>query len=206
VLSSGLQRSPCGEIAASTGRVSYPFRMPNAYQSVVSALRQWVELIDRERITQFFRFLLKRFIDDRCFESAGALAYTTMFALVPFTAVVLAVLSAFPAFDTWTTRLAEFVFSNFVPASARAVEQYLRDYAISARHLTSTGIVALVVSVLLTMWSIEQAFNRIWRVPAAKPKLSRFLMYWTLLTLGSLLMVWALPIDYCAIFRTRSNG
>lgn len=166
--------------------------MHNAYQSAVSALRQWVALIDRERIAQFFRFLLKRFVDDRCFESAGALAYTTMFALVPFTAVVLAVLSAFPAFDVWTTRLAEFVFSNFVPASARAVEQYLREYAISARQLTGTGIVALVVSVLLTMWSIEQAFNRIWRVPSAKPRLSRFLMYWTLLTLGSVLMVAAL--------------
>jgi membrane protein len=39
------------------------------------------------------------------------------------------------------------------------------------------------------MWSIEQAFNRIWRVPSAPPKLVRFLMYWTLLTLGSLLTV-----------------
>ena len=62
----------------------------------MDVLRRWIARIDRERATQFARYLLRRFIDDRCFESAGALAYTSMFALVPFTTVVFAVLSAFP--------------------------------------------------------------------------------------------------------------
>jgi membrane protein len=160
--------------------------------SAVAVLHRWVARIDRERVTMFAKFLLRRFIDDRCFESAGALAYTTMFALVPFSAVVFAVLSAFPVFDEWTHKLTEFVFANFVPVSARAVEQYLGEFSQSARKLTGSGVIALLVSILLTMWSIEQAFNRIWRVPSARPKLTRFLMYWTLLTLGSLLMVGAL--------------
>lgn len=163
--------------------------MDKTDQSVIAQMRLFIARIDRERITLFFRFLLSRFVDDRCFESAGALAYTTMFALVPFSAVVFAVLSAFPAFDQWSMRLTEFIFSNFVPESARAVEQYLRGFSQSARTLTGTGVGALLLSVLLTMWSIEQAFNRIWRVPSARPQLTRFLMYWTLLTLGSLLMV-----------------
>ena len=153
------------------------------------ALQRWHRSIDRERARSFLRSLLLRFLDDRCFESAGALAYTTMFALVPFSAVVFAVLSAFPVFDSWTAKLSDFIFSNFVPASARVVEQYLRGFAESARHLTAAGIIALLVSVLLTMWSIEQALNRIWRVPSPRPRFTRFLMYWTLLTLGSLLAV-----------------
>lgn len=166
--------------------------MHKADESVTARLRRRIARIDRERIVLFSRFLLTRFVDDRCFESAGALAYTTMFALVPFSAVVFAVLSAFPVFDVWSTKLTEFIFANFVPVSARAVEQYLRGFSQSARQLTGTGVVALLLSVLLTMWSIEQAFNRIWRVPSARPKVTRFLMYWTLLTLGSLLMVAAL--------------
>jgi membrane protein len=160
--------------------------------AVIAPLRRWIARVDRERITLFSEFLLKRFIDDRCFESAGALAYTTMFALVPFSAVVFAVLSAFPVFDVWSARLSEFIFANFVPVSARAVEQYLRGFSESARQLTGAGVGALLISVLVTMWSIEQAFNRIWRVPSARPRLTRFLMYWTLLTLGTLLMVAAL--------------
>ena len=76
--------------------------MPKVDESLLAPLRQWIARVDRERITLFAKFLLKRFTDDRCFESAGALAYTTMFALVPFTAVVFGVLSAFPVFDVWS--------------------------------------------------------------------------------------------------------
>ena len=131
-------------------------------------LRRWLARVDRERVDAFARYLVRRFIDDRCFESAGALAYTTMFALVPLAAVVLGVLSAFPVFDTWTDAVVDFLFRNFVPTSAHAIEGYLREYASAASHLTVLGIVALLVSVLLTMWSIEQAFNRIWRVPSPR--------------------------------------
>jgi uncharacterized BrkB/YihY/UPF0761 family membrane protein len=44
------------------------------------------------------------------------------------------------------------------------------------------------VSLLVTLNSVEAVFNRIWRVRTARPKLSRFLVYWTVLTLGALLV------------------
>ena len=157
--------------------------------SLLEEIRKRIARIDRERLVMFWRFLWRRFLDDRCFESAGALAFTTMFALVPFTAVVLAILSAFPAFDDWTARLTSFIFDNFLPASAQQLQGKLETFKHSAQELSTSGVIALVVSILLTMWSIEQTFNRIWRVPSAPPKLVRFLMYWTLLTLGSLLAV-----------------
>lgn len=161
----------------------YPFH------TTAARLLRWIARIDRERIRDFSRFLLSRFVDDRCFEAAGALAYTTMFALVPFSAVAFAVLSAFPEFNQWSNSLSTFLFANFLPDSIRGVGAYLHTWSRSARELSSTGVVALLLSVLLTMWSIEKAFNRIWRVPSARPKLSRFLVYWTLLTLGTLLAV-----------------
>lgn len=157
-------------------------------------LRRWLDRIDRERVQSFARFLWMRFLDDRCFETAGALAYTSLFALVPLSMVVFGVLSAFPVFDAWSVQLTNFVFSNFVPSSARLVEDYLREFAASARTLTLTGVSALLVSLLLTMWSIESTFNRVWRVPTPRPRLLRFLVYWTLLTLGSLLAVASLAI------------
>ncbi len=157
-------------------------------------LRRWWHRIDRERVQAFAQFLWTRFLDDRCFETAGALAYTTLFALVPLSMVVFGILSAFPLFDVWTEQLVNFVFSNFVPSSARVVEGYLRGVATSAEDLPLTGIGALLVSLLVTMWSIESTFNRVWRVPTPRPRLMRFLMYWTLLTLGTLLAVTSLAI------------
>src|SRR6478672_9304810 len=56
-------------------------------------------LRDRARAHSFFRFVGRRFLDDRLFESAGALSFTTVFALVPLSMVVFGVLSAFPVFE-----------------------------------------------------------------------------------------------------------
>ncbi len=161
---------------------------------------------DRARASSFFRFLLRRFLDDRLFEAAGALAFTTLFALVPLSMVVFGALSAFPAFDQWSGQLSSYVFSNFVPASARAVQRYLTELSGNTGKLTAAGAIALVASVLITLNSVETTFNRIWRVPTARPKFSRFLVYWTVLTLGALVAASSLALSTrffaLAIFET----
>ncbi|MEY3372080.1 MAG: hypothetical protein RLZZ537_548, partial [Pseudomonadota bacterium] len=80
--------------------------------------------------------------------------------------VVFAVLAAFPIFDQWTQNLVDFMFDNFVPGVADNLEQSLRTFTDSTRTLPAKGVMALLLSVGLTMWSVEKAFNRIWRVPA----------------------------------------
>ncbi len=172
----------------------------------INTVKRWLGRTDWYRLQSFSRFITKRFIDDRLFASAGALAYTTMFALVPFSAVFLAVMSAFPVFDQWTGRLINFVFVNFVPTSARQVEEYVMGFSVSAKSLTAAGVIALLVSVLLTMWSIERTFNRIWRVPTIRPKFTRFLLYWTLLTLGSILTVAAISASSSLFAYAELSG
>ncbi|KAF1699885.1 YihY family inner membrane protein [Pseudoxanthomonas suwonensis] len=156
----------------------------------------WRERVrDRARAIAFARFLLHRFIDDRLFQAAAALAYTTAFALVPLAVVVLGVLAAFPVFDQWSNALVDYVFSNFMPSAARAIESSLDRLAENSRQLTAAGVAALVVSLLVTLNSVESTFNRIWRVASARPRLSRYLVYWTVLTLGALLAAASLSIS-----------
>ena len=152
-------------------------------------------LRDRARAHAFFRFMGRRFLDDRLFESAGALSFTTVFALVPLSMVVFGVLSAFPPFYGWSRQLSDYIFSNFVPSSARAVENYLQQFSLNVKTLTAAGVIALVVSLLITLTSVEATFNRIWRVKTARPKLSRFLVYWTVLTLGALVAATSLALS-----------
>ncbi len=148
-----------------------------------------------DKLGNFTRYLARRFLDDRCFEAAGSLSYTSILAIVPFAAVVFAVFTAFPAFDQWSVKLTDFVFANFVPDVANNLENTVSGFANSARTLPGTGILGLLLSVLLTMWSVEKAFNSIWRVPSPKPKFFRFLIYWGMLTLGSLLIVAILALN-----------
>lgn len=174
----------------------------------LDSLNRWSDRMrDRARTSSFFRFLLRRFLDDRLFESAGSLSFTTVFALVPLVTVVFGALSAFPVFNEWRDRLSGYVFSNFVPSSARAVESYLKQFSGSAGQLTTLGIIALVVSLLITLISVETTFNRIWRVETARPRFGRFLVYWTVLTLGALVAAASLALSVrffaLAIFDTE---
>ena len=158
-------------------------------------INAWGErLRDRARRHSFLRFLWRRFLDDRLFEAAGALSYTTVFALVPLSMVVFGVLSVFPIYNQWSNKLSDYIFSNFVPSSARAVEAFLLSTSGNVGKLTVVGVIALVFSLLITIGGIESSFNRIWRVKTARPKFRRFLVYWTVLTLGALVAAASLAL------------
>jgi membrane protein len=171
---------------------------------------------DRHRVLAFIRFTVQRFIDDRCQQSAGALACTTLFALVPLTAALVGLLSGFPAFAEWQERITNFIFENFVPATGEAVRGYLTQFADNANKATALGVFILIVSTLMLMLSIEDAFNRIWRVPKGRPVGMRFIVYWAVLSLGPALIVVALAIsayllalplfgDVEALYPVRTN-
>ncbi len=162
----------------------------------LDSLNRWSERArDRARTSAFVRFVWKRFLGDQLFAAAGALSFTTVFALVPLSMVVFGVLSAFPVFDQWSGQLSHYIFSNFVPRAAKAVEGYLREFSANTKDMTTAGVIALVISLLITLSSIEATFNRIWRVPTARPQLSRFLVYWTVLTLGALVAAASLALS-----------
>ncbi|UHQ24334.1 YihY family inner membrane protein [Lysobacter sp. 5GHs7-4] len=162
----------------------------------LNTINRWGDRMrDRARVGTFFRFLARRFLDDNLFQAAGALSYTTVFALVPLSMVVFGVLSAFPVFGEWSDRLSDYVFSNFVPSAARSVEASLKQFSANIGQLTAAGVIALVVSLLITLNGVESTFNRIWRVKAARPQVGRFLVYWTVLTLGALMAAASLAVS-----------
>src|SRR5690554_5883288 len=177
----------------------------------LATLQHWkAHLGDRARARSFARFLGRRFLDDRLFEAAGALSFTTVLALVPLSIVIFGVLSAFPVFEHWSQMLRDFIFANFVPSAAQAVESYLLQFSANTGQLTAVGVITLVVTVLITLQGVETTFNRIWRVKSARPQVSRFLVYWTVLTLGALvasasiaMMTSVFALD---IFRTVSGA
>ncbi len=154
-----------------------------------------VGFANRERALSFLRFTWKRFVDDRCLATAGALSFTTVFALVPLTAAVLGVLAAFPGFAGWREELTGWVFENFVPAAGSTVQGYITQFADNASKATAIGVLVLLFSALSLMMSIEDAFNRIWRVRAPRSAKARFVIYWTALSLGPLLLVAALAVS-----------
>ena len=156
--------------------------------TLLSHPRQWLDA-RRERLGAFVRFLARRFIEDRCFDSAATLAYATLFAAVPLAAVVFGVVSMFPFYQDWVEQMTLFVFENFMPSAADVVASFLSEAAGNARALSGLGAVTVLATALLTLSRIEDTFNRIWRVTEPRRALSRVLIYWAAVTLLPLLAV-----------------
>ena len=143
---------------------------------------------DRDRARSFGRFLWQRFVDDKCFETAGALSYTTLVSLVPLMVAALAMFAAFPVFAQSRDLLLDFVFRNFVPAAGHHIQDALQGFAGNASQLTGFSILLMLFSAISMMVSIEDRLNRIWRVRQPRPWPARLLLYWAALTLGPVLV------------------
>jgi len=126
--------------------------------------------------------------------TAAALSFTTLLALVPLATVMFSALSVFPVFSHWGEVLQTFVYSHFVPAAGDVIRANIEQFSRQAARLTSLGLVLLLLSALLLLSTIEDAFNDLWQVPRGRQVLQRLLMYWALLTLGPLLMGAALSL------------
>lgn len=145
-------------------------------------------------VSAFFGYLWQRFSEDNCLQAAGLLSYNTLLALVPLTAVALSIVSAFPVFDQWSASIQDFIFENFVPAAGRIVQEHVNEFAAKASKLTAPGTVFLVFTALWLMGNIERAINRIWRVRNPRRWISKFMVYWAVLTLSPLLIGASLAI------------
>jgi len=136
----------------------------------------------------FIRQMYRQFVQGRGMQTASSLAYTTLLSIVPLIAVMFSFFGNFPVFKDISEIIQEFVFSNFVPGFGQTVRDYLINFSIKASQLTVTGIIILVVIALMLMATIDTALNNIWHIRSKRKPVARFLIYWTILTLGPILL------------------
>ncbi len=147
------------------------------------------------RIWRFAWRLYERFNRDDALMRAAALSYTTLLSLVPLLAIGLAVLAAFPAFEGARSQMQSALVGNLVPEVGQQVRQSIDGFISNAGNLTAIGIVGLVVTAVLLLYSIEDAMNRIFCAHKIRTHMSRLLVYWTVLTLGPLLLAASLTVS-----------
>ncbi len=137
-------------------------------------------------------FAVRRFIDDRCLIGASALSYSSIVSLVPLTAVALVTFSGFPIFGGVRQRLLNLILDNFAPSIGDDAATWFAFAATNAAQTTAVGIVSLVATAILLLATIEDQIHLIFRVSIQRSWGQRLLVYWTILTLGPLLLGLAL--------------
>ena len=171
-------------------------------------LRSLLDIVRQFKLLANFVVLVyRRFKEERCFQLCGSLTFTTLLALVPLVTIMLTVVTAFPVFDEIVQTLRSFVTANMVPeASSSLVTVYVQQFSDNAARLTALGIVLLAVTSIMLMLTIDRAFNTIWRVKRPRPLIQRVLIYWSVLTIGPLLVGGSLSLTSWLVTQSMGLG
>jgi YihY family inner membrane protein len=163
---------------------------------------------ETNKVVLFFRILRqcgRLLVLNRCGTQAAALAYHTMFGVVPLAIVMLMVFQMFPAYKAMGDKVKQIAYEQMnlthitYPSDTPGAEMITlakKIDEITAQYLSNlnTGAITLIGG-LLTIWAaigllttIEKSFNTIWGVPKSRDVLHRTINYWAILTLGPLLL------------------
>ena len=152
-----------------------------------------------KRVLAPFRWLVRivanaayKFYWDDCFSRASSLAYTTLFALVPMTALVFAMFRGFEIDEGQLQRMLE----NILPPNEGElllnlkfqVFQYLVQFGRSVRELSTVSLAIVVFTGIALVNTIQSALNAVWRVSNRTSIISRIVGFWAVITLGPLLI------------------
>ena len=154
----------------------------------------------------FVMYSLRRFTADGCFSASGALSYTTLVSLVPLAVIAFGTLSAFPIFAKVHDEMVALVFRTLVPSIGEQAAWWFRAFADSAAQTTAVGIAGIAATGILLLVTVEDQLNLIWRVTSPRPWVQRILSYWTLITLGPLLIGISLSLSTYFEIAARQVG
>ena len=156
-------------------------------------------------VLRYVVMIVRNFNENNCFIRAGALAYTTIFAVVPLLAIVFAMIGAFAPFRQYENQIMDFVLAQIMPPvsdeqqpeatqdAATRIKQFLLEKQEALREastaLGAVGVGMLVLSIISVMATVERAFNKIWHVDKPRSLFFRVIYYWSLTIVPILVVI-----------------
>ena len=133
----------------------------------------------------------KQLMNHKCLQQASSLAFTTVLSLVPLLAVAFFLLNAFDAFQGADSDLIAYIKENFLPEyQAEEISNTIKDFTENV-NISRVGLIAFFPLLLISMLlfnAIETTFNDIWRVKTSRPIFYKFAVFYTIITIGPMLI------------------
>ncbi|UQB42647.1 YihY family inner membrane protein [Thiomicrospira microaerophila] len=136
----------------------------------------------------FWKKVFLRFWHQRGSEAVAILAYTTLIGLVPMLAVMLSLFSASEWFEPFQHLVMQLVVAHLMPESQPVIQSYLTLFAEQASRLTTPGLVVMLVTTLILLWTIDQKINAMWNADYQRRWWVSLLNYLGVSLLGPLLL------------------
>ncbi len=123
---------------------------------------------------------------DSCPARAAGLAFNSILALVPLSALVFSIVSAIGGLDDMSSSVRAFLLDTLVPSSQGEVLSYFENFIANTKTLGVTGLMIFLVTSLMLIMNIDQNFNDIWKTRKRKNMIEKISTYTAVLILGSL--------------------
>lgn len=134
---------------------------------------------------QITLLVAKGFMADLCLQRAAALSFTTILSLVPFFALMFAVLKGLGVQNRLEPLLLEQVAAGSQEVVSSIVS-YINNTNMAS--MGAIGLVTLLITVVSLLGSVEEAFNAIWGVAETRSLQRRFSDYLSVVVSGPLLL------------------
>lgn len=130
---------------------------------------------------QIIKRIYIEFREDQCTREANAMAYRTLFSLVPFLAIFLTILTAFKAFSEFKGRVLYLLSSYLVPNAKDVLVENMTRMADNTSALSGIGLLGTIIVALYLFNAIEMTFNRIWQVTERRSFIRKFTAFTAIL-------------------------
>ena len=161
-------------------------------------------------ITDYFKLFISDLRKAEIPQYAYAMAYYTLISLVPSLILIFSLISLFtPIFGENSfiiNDLKRLILENLATGSGEQVITYLEAVIsrVDIKTLGFTGFFGTLVTLVFLLQSIEVALNRIFAVTRKRNIFTRFVYFWTILTLGTFIL--AMIVGAFSGFNLDANG
>lgn len=112
-------------------------------------------------IKTFFNDLL----DDRIGYYASSLSWNTIFSIIPILAILLAVFTSLPIFQTVYSDIHTLIFDNLMPTNSKEIMEYIDGFIANSGKLGTIGIAYVLIAAIMFFKNYDFVVNDIFETP-----------------------------------------
>jgi membrane protein len=139
-------------------------------------------------ITGFLLRLWREFNTDQCPVRASGLAFASLLALVPISALLFSLFSGFGAFSSIVESIQAFLIRILVPTQQEEILTYISRFVENTSGLGVFGLVFFLITSVFLLAGIQRTFDVVWGTVSKRNAARKFATYISILIVGSFLL------------------
>ncbi len=113
----------------------------------------------------FIRDFFKELLDDRLEFYSSSLSWNTLFSIIPMMAILLAVFTYMPLFQSVYDKIEALIIANLMPTDSKVIMEYFNTFISNSGKLGLIGFVYIIVAAILFFKNYDYIVNDIFETP-----------------------------------------